>query len=385
MAAPTSNITWGNEVIGSTDNRGKIGLYTVVSSTATTSTVTVEVWYWSRWSISDSTNSYYYNMDSTNATTLIGSVAINHTSNTSWSTANQTRLGAATYTYNRGSSDVTHTCAAKFTGIDKNGSSNIMTVTRSFTIPALNKVYKQLTVKYNKNDGSGDTATQTFTEGASGNKFGYNTSGSPLWGTTGQFGAWDRAGYKLLGWHFSSTSNRASYPAYGEVSDQWIIDNCPNNTGTVNLYAIWEPIKYTITFNANGGLTTPHAKTFLYGENAYPRIRPTRPGYKFLGWGKTASTTTISWEWEDPITAADALAYPTIYAIWEARPDRNISIADDGWTMVKELREGESIALHKTGALSAPTFIESAGRHTMSGDCEIYANKIMFSSFVEEV
>ena len=61
MAAP-SGIVWGNECVGDTNTAGKIGIYTSVAKTnATTATVTIEVWYWSKWAISDSTNSYYFN------------------------------------------------------------------------------------------------------------------------------------------------------------------------------------------------------------------------------------------------------------------------------------------------------------------------------------
>ena len=44
-----------------------------------------------------------------------------------------------------------------------------------------------------RNTSSSDTAsaTQTFTYGESGNRFGYNTDGTLRWGNSGQFGQWD--------------------------------------------------------------------------------------------------------------------------------------------------------------------------------------------------
>ena len=102
---------------------------------------------------------------------------------------------------------------------------------------------KTVNVIFNKNDGSGNTANQSFTYAQSGNKFGYNRNGTPKWGNnSGQFGAWDRTGYTLLGWSESPSATTASYSIYSNVSDSWINSKVPdpNASGTVNLYAVWK-------------------------------------------------------------------------------------------------------------------------------------------------
>lgn len=119
----------------------------------------------------------------------------------------------------------------------------------TFTQPAQNlsmEYYyypKTVNVVFNKNDGSGNTANQSFTYAESGNRFGYNRDGTPKWGNnSGQFGAWDRTGYTLLGWSESPSATTATYSIYSNVSDSWINSKVPdpNASGTVNLYAVWK-------------------------------------------------------------------------------------------------------------------------------------------------
>ena len=119
----------------------------------------------------------------------------------------------------------------------------------TFTQPAKNVsmeyLYypKTVNVVFNKNDDSGKTANQSFTYGESGNRFGYNRDGTPKWGNnSGQFGAWDRTGYTLLGWSESPSATTATYSIYSNVSDSWINTKVPdpNASATVNLYAVWK-------------------------------------------------------------------------------------------------------------------------------------------------
>ena len=154
MAAPSST-TWGSEVNG----KGKIGINVTLtnSSSGTTTSVTIDVYFWSKYSAVDSSNTFYFNNKATSATTSRGSVSINHTvsSGGGWSTSNQTKLGTYTYNYNRGTSAQPFNCAAKLTGIDYVGGT--MTVSKSYTIPAL----ASYTVSYDANGGKDAPPTQT--------------------------------------------------------------------------------------------------------------------------------------------------------------------------------------------------------------------------------
>ena len=122
---------------------------------------------------------------------------------------------------------------------------------------------KKLTVTFDKNDGSGETASQSFTYGASGNRFGYNTDGNLKWGNSGQFGGWDRTGYTLLGWSKSSNASSATYSTYSGVSDVWIDSNSPS----VTLYAIWQVKTYTLTIRGYDSVGTGYYK--INGASSY--------------------------------------------------------------------------------------------------------------------
>ena len=137
---------------------------------------------------------------------------------------------------------------------------------------------KTITVTFNKNDGSGTTAVQTFTQGESGNRFGYNNDGSEKWNQTGQFGGWNRDGYTLLGWASASNATSKNWDTYSGVSDNWIAEYAPK----INLYAVWAENVCTITFSPNGGTFNKHSndltKKLLYSAEAWP-IRNVNGGY----------------------------------------------------------------------------------------------------------
>ncbi len=159
---------------------------------------------------------------------------------------------------------------------------------QSMTITAKNWTPKTVKVTFNRNTSSSDTTTlsQTFTYAASGNKFGYNTNGNPTWAQTGQFGGWDRTGYKLLGWSTDKNATTATYSVYSGVNDSWINSNSPS----VTLYAIWQINQYTITFDTKGGSTISPI-TQNYGTSITKPANPTKTGYTFTGWDKTIPST----------------------------------------------------------------------------------------------
>ena len=216
MAAP-SGTTWGDIVSG----YGRIGIYIGITNTNTQTKVNIQVWFWSKYSVSDSNNKYYYNNKATSATSLIGSIPINHKVDTGsgWSTSNQTKLGESTYTYDRGTSAVTYSCAAKLTGIDV--ASGTMTHKRSYTIPALAKY----TVSYNANGGTGAPSSQT-------KYYGKSLTISTTKPT--------RTGYTFKGW--ALTSGGTVYYTPGST--------CGKNEN-LTLYAVWQENALTVNYYSN--------------------------------------------------------------------------------------------------------------------------------------
>lgn len=282
MAAPSGTV-WGSIVGG----YGRIGIYSAVSSTSTTTTVTVEVWFWSKYSVSDSNNAYYYdNLSSAgSATTSRGSVSISTTvdSGDGWSTSNQQKIGSYSYTYSRGTSEVTRYLRAKLTNIDRVGAA--MTASSYFTIPKLSSY----TVSYNANGGSGAPSSQT-------KWYGKNITLSSTKPT--------RTGYTFQGWAKTSSGSVVYTPGSSYTEN-----------ASVTLYAVWKAITYTVKYNANGGTGAPSDQTKTYGVSlTLSSTKPTRTNYIFKGWGTSASATTASYLSGSSYTKNAAI---TLYAVWE--------------------------------------------------------------------
>ena len=222
MAAPSSTV-WGS-IVG---DYGRIGIYSGVSTTNTTGSVTVEIWFWSKYSVTDSANTLYYDAGSSSiseATTDRGSVSITTTSNSGgWSETNQVKLKTYTYDYNRETSAIKRYVAAKLTNIDRVGGT--MTVTSSFSVPALTSY----TISYNANSGSGAPSSQT-------KYYGINLTLSNTKPT--------RTGYTFKGWALSQTDANNGTWYYQAGS------SCGRNE-SITLYAVWEENSLTVNYYSN--------------------------------------------------------------------------------------------------------------------------------------
>lgn len=263
MAAP-SGTQWGS-VFGSGSGQGRIGLYITSSSTQTQTTVTMQIWFWSKYSIYDSSNTFRYSFTGTGVIN-IGSRDINHPVSTGsgWSTSNQTYIGTYSKTYNRGTSATDINCVADFSGIAT--INTIGWVDKTYTIPARNRY----SITYKANGGTGAPATQYY-------YYGYNTTLSTKIPT--------RTGYRFLGWSLSSTATTPSYSA----GQTWSGTNASNYV----LYAVWERIVLTVTFDAgcNGGTVQDANEiglTYFYGDRIGELPIAEKRNYKFLGWNTQA-------------------------------------------------------------------------------------------------
>lgn len=282
MAAP-SGIKWGSIVGG----YGRIGIYTNVSSTNTQTSIDVEVWFWSKYSVSDSNNSYYYNnLASTgSATTKIGSVNINTTvaSGDGWSTSNQVKLGSSSYTYNHGTSASTRYFYAKLADVDRVGGT--MTVSTSVAIRKL----ASYTVTYNANGGSGAPGSSTKWYG----KTLVLATAKPT-----------RNGYTFKGWATSSTGSVAYASGANYTANS-----------AVTLYAVWEPHTYKVTYYGNGGSNTPNAQTKKHGTDILITTDiPIRTNYKFLGWSTSADSNVVAYKPRDHYSTNASIS---LWAVWE--------------------------------------------------------------------
>lgn len=284
MAAP-SGTTWG-DIKGS---YGRIGISTSISNVDLKSTVTIQVWFWSKYSVSDSNNRFFFNNNATSATSeKTGDKTIKHTvsSGSGWSTSNQTKIYTYTAEYTRTGSAVKRNCAAKFSGIDSVASGSAMYVTASYTIPAL----PTYTVTFDANGGSGAPSSQSKLHGST------ITLSSTIP---------TRTGYTFLGWNSSATATEPTYSAGGEFT--------ANLSAT--LYAVWLPDTFDVIFNANGGTGAPAKQTKTYDVAlTLSSTIPTRTNYNFLGWSTSSNATAATYQAGGSYTANTGA---TLYAVWE--------------------------------------------------------------------
>jgi len=88
--------------------------------------------------------------------------------------------------------------------------------------------------------------------------------------------------------------------------------------GSVTIYAVWEDITYTVTFNANGGTGTMAAQTFTaLKEQALTANSFVRDGYFFKGWATSADSTAVRYPDQASVIMEGTIA---LYAVWSAEP-----------------------------------------------------------------
>ena len=121
--------------------------------------------------------------------------------------------------------------------------------------------------------------------------------------------------YKILEWKSENETE-------GKVSDS-----------LQNVYTIqWEPVKYNVEFNSNGGSGTMTNQEFTFDqEQALTENIFTREGYTFNGWNTESDGSGTSYEDKEQVTnlsdTADATI--TLYAQWEKNKTENDENEDE--------------------------------------------------------
>lgn len=282
MAAPASTV-WGAIVGG----YGRIGINVTTDSTSGSIDVYVDVWFWSKYSVSDATNTLYFDHSSSSgsATTSVGSKSISTTvaSGDGWSTSNQVKLYSSSFGMLRGKTEKYHYMYAKLADVDRVGAT--MYASTKILIPSL----IHYNVSYNANGGTGAPGGQT--------KW-YNEA------LTLSTAKPTRTGYTFQGWA-TSASGGVAYAAGANYT----------NNAAVTLYAVWKANTFTVKYDANGGTGAPGNQTKTYGTAlTLSSTKPTRKDFTFKGWGTSRSATTVAYAAGASYTAN---ATVTLYAIWE--------------------------------------------------------------------
>lgn len=153
------------------------------------------------------------------------------------------------------------------------------------------------TVSYDANGGSGAPADQTKT-------YGVNLTLSSTKPT--------RTGYTFSKWNTKADGTGTNYNSGAKY------------TGNANLtlYAVWTPITYTVTYNANGGSGAPGNQTKTYGVAlTLSSTKPTRTGYTFVKWNTKSDGTGTNYNSGAKYTGNANL---TLYAQW--KEERKLSL-----------------------------------------------------------
>jgi uncharacterized repeat protein (TIGR02543 family) len=202
-------------------------------------------------------------------------------------TARSSGSGSFTGTFSiSGNGSATKSITVTFKNFNSdNGKSATKTVSFSVTVPA----WTSYAVKYNANGGTGAPSSQTKWK----NQTLTLSSTQPT-----------RTGYTFKGWA-TSASGSVAYASGASYTAN----------AAVTLYAVWQAITYTVSYNANGGTGAPSNQTKTYGAAlTLSSTKPTRENYTFKGWGTSASSTTVAYASGASYTNNAAV---TLYAIWE--------------------------------------------------------------------
>ncbi len=117
-----------------------------------------------------------------------------------------------------------------------------------------------------------------------------------------------RVGHTFLGWATSATAT--------EANQSYAPGSLYTTNGPLTLYAVWDPVKFDVTYDANGGSGAPEAQVKSYGTTLQLSTTvPTRTGYRFLGWSTSDTATTATYQAGSNYTANAAA---TLYAVWSA-------------------------------------------------------------------
>lgn len=168
---------------------------------------------------------------------------------------------------------------------------------------------RTITFNYNANGGSGAPASSTSSYSINefpATKTKQIASGKPT-----------RQYYTFLGWGSSSGATSATWASNQNVSFTWATGDQGNYT--LNLWAVWQRSKITVTYNAQGGTNAPSAQTVnMYEFFTLRTGKPTRSTYRFLGWATSAGSSVVAY---NPGDSARFVSNVTLYAVWEKEGD----------------------------------------------------------------
>ena len=203
------------------------------------------------------------------------------------------------------------------------------------------------TVRFNRNDGSGDRATRTFSVGK---------EAQLPWKDSGLKWA-NPSGKAFLGWGTSASATVVLFENGGTVKD------IATPGATVDLYAIWRPTSnyYIVKFHRNTSVSDTivasqwiargKATGLAWKDSQLAWANPS--GRAFLGWARTASATAKVWANGETVTdIAASGATIDLYAVWSGGAAKSSA-------QVKTVRQPQETGLAQQIQSAAPQLFES--------------------------
>ena len=225
----------------------------------------------------------------------------------------------------------THTVKIVFDSGYAISESNEGNNTYSWTI-TVKETAKPYTVVFHKNDGSGETRSQTFTIGKS----------QHLPWLKSELG-WE-SDYASEGLHFKgwATYSTATYTTYENGQSVY---NLTTAGGTYHLYAV---LAANVSFKANGGSGSKGSVEVISGTSyTLPPCPFTRPDYKFDGWNVTSC---CSW-FNNPVAAGTQITVYEDTVLWAH------------WTYVPPTPKTYTVVFHKNdGSGKTATQVFTVGK-----------------------
>ncbi len=240
----------------------------------------------------------------------------------------------------------------------------------------LYSAWNTYTIKYDANGGSGSMSDTGATYGTA---------------VTLRSNTFTRTHYTFKNWNTKADGSGTSYSDGASVSNL-----TSTNGGTVTLYAQWTGVTYTVSYNANGGTSTPTSQSVVYPSSvtlasAISKSNTSEAGYTVTynangGSGAPSSHTsgnrTVTWSfkaWAAGSTSGSqysaGVSYQpssniTMYAIWNSSTSANSS-----WTCssTTPTRTGHTFLGWSTSSTATTATYAAGTTYTITGALTLYA------------
>jgi len=111
-----------------------------------------------------------------------------------------------------------------------------------------------------------------------------------------------RAGHTFGGWY----KDNVWFDEAWDFASDVVMEN-------ITLYAKWDIVTYTVSWNSDGGTPAPAQRTVDHGDDISEPAAMTKTGYTFGGWYKNAEFTGAeAWDFDTDVVTANI----TLYAKW---------------------------------------------------------------------